>query len=184
MRNTVAGLIREGRFSEAVSLDGAFLRRQPDAGSLIDDGGFESRDRDYGTNATPFDWMIWSGSASLDEADGRRIAISVDEQHRQGGVQRYVRLDPGQYRLSFSIQGDRNGPLGIALTAECVSPRSALGASPRQPLSGDGWERRSFDFAVPDACPLVVLQIRPFGEPLQADALIDDIKLERRENAG
>ena len=39
LRNTVAGLIREGRFSEAVSLDGAFLRRQPDAGSLIDDGG-------------------------------------------------------------------------------------------------------------------------------------------------
>jgi hypothetical protein len=178
LRDTIAGLIATDRFAEALALDRQFIRRTPDPGSLIDDGGFEAID-DYRRKVTPFDWNIVR-NAVLDESGGQRSVFLTRDDRRVPIVRRIVPLVPGPYRLSYATKGDRDSPAAIGVLMRCVGADGTLASSPRQPLSTAGWETRAFDFAVPANCPLTMIDITSLARGGHAEAQFDNFAVQPR----
>jgi hypothetical protein len=178
LRDTIAGLIAARRFNEALALDREFIRRTPDTGSLIGDGGFDRLD-DYRTKVTPFDWTIVK-NAILDESGGQRSVLLTREDRRVPIVRRIVPLPPGAYRLSYATRGDRDSPAAIGILIRCVGRDDLLASSPRQPFSGAGWERRAVDFAVPDNCPLTIIDLTSLARGGHAEVQFDNFAITPR----
>jgi hypothetical protein len=178
LRDSIAGLIAANRFDEAVALDRAFVRRKPDPGSLIDDGGFD-RLEDYAGNGTPFDWTIIK-SAVLDESGGQRSVLLTREERRAPLVRRIVPLAPGSYRLSYAIKGDLESPAAIGILLRCTGRDANLASSSRQPLSGSGWQTRAIDFAVPLDCPLITIDLTSMARGDHAEAQFDNFAITQR----
>jgi hypothetical protein len=175
LHDSLAGLIAEGRFEEAVALDRQFVSRTADAGSIIDDGGFDRITNDPG-DSTPFDWTPIK-SASLEQSGGQRSMLLTRTTHRQPLVRRLVPLSAGRYRLAYSVKGDADSPASIGVTVRCIGSRTDLGASSREPLSSPQWHRRSFLFMIPDDCPLTILELTGFRGSDESEAQFDDIKI-------
>jgi len=177
LRDAILGLIAAGHYAEAVALDRRFIRRNPDPGSLLDDGGFELEDSDYQARATPFDWAIDPRSAEVDPSGGqRRIAVFATGSP-DPALQRFVALPAGHYRLKFAVSGPPDTGQSLRFAATCTS-FGVLGSSPPLPLASENWETRSFDFDVPVGCGLVKLTLER-ERPGSSVARIDDVRLER-----
>jgi hypothetical protein len=178
LRDAILGLIAAGRPDEAVALDRRFIRRNPDPGSLLDDGGFELDDSDYQARATPFDWAIDPRSAEVDRSGGqRRIAVSATGSP-DPALQRFVALPTGRYRLQFAVSGPPDTGPSLRFAAECTGSGGMLGNSPQTSLASENWQTRGFDFNVPAGCGLLKLTLGRV-RPGSSVALIDDIRLLR-----
>jgi O-antigen ligase len=176
LRDAIAGLISARRYLEAVQIDRRFVRRAADAGSLLEDGGFELTATDYQSRATPFDWAIDARSAAVDSTgEGRRIALFATGSP-DPALRRFVGLPAGRYRLAFAISGPPDSGSSLRFAAACAASAVVLGESPQQPLVDGEWQSRGFDFAVPARCGLVELTVRR-TQPGSADALIDNVRL-------
>ena len=173
LHDTLTGLIEAGRYDEAVALDRQFIRRKPDAGSLIDDGGFDRVVRDRG-DYTPFDWTPIK-SASLEQSGGQRSMLLTRTTHRQPLVRRLVPLAPGHYRLTYMVKGDAQSPASIGIRVSCIGTRGSLGLSSPAPLPNPDWQRRSFDFTVPAGCPLLALDLTNLPGSQESEAQFDNI---------
>jgi hypothetical protein len=180
LADTIAGLISERRYQEALRLDRTFVRRRPDPGSLIDDGGFELENTDYLRGVTPFDWVLSEGTAALDRSHGRR-SMSLTSEGSRGfpAVTRYVPIGPGSYTLRYQIQGDRAAPAYLGISVICASSGALLGSSGPAPLQTSGWESRSFQFTVPADCGLAKITLNAAKSDPSVDALMDDIVISR-----
>jgi tetratricopeptide (TPR) repeat protein len=178
LRDGILGLIAAGRYAEAVALDRRFVRRTPDPGSLLDDGGFELADSDYQARATPFDWAIDPRSATVDRSDGHRSIAIFGTGSPDPALRRFVALKTGRYRLQFGISGPPESGQSLQFAAECTGSGGMLGNSPDVSLASENWQTGEFDFAVPAGCGLVKLTVRRV-RPSSSDALIDDVRLRR-----
>ncbi|MEO7366066.1 MAG: O-antigen ligase family protein [Sphingomicrobium sp.] len=178
LRDAIAGLIAAGRYADAIALDRRFVRRRPDAQSLLDDGGFELEESDYQSRATPFDWAIDPRSAELDQASaGRRIAVFATGS-ADPALQRFVALPVGRYRLQFAVSGPADTGSSLRFAAECTGSIGMLGSSPQVPLGSAAWQIRGFDFRIPAQCGLLKFTLRRV-RPGSSTALIDDVRLLR-----
>lgn len=178
LRDAMLGLVAAGHATEAVALDRRFIRRNPDPGSLLDDGGFEREDSDYRSRATPFDWTIDPRSAEVDRSDGqRRIAIFATGSP-DPALQRFVALPAGHYRLQFAVSGPPDTGPSLRFAVECMGSGGMLGSSPQTSLANENWQARGFDFSVPAGCGLLILTLRRMS-PGTSQALIDDVRLLR-----
>jgi hypothetical protein len=178
LRDAILGLIAAGRDDEAVALDRRFVRRSPDPGSLLDDGGFELEDSDYQARATPFDWAIDPRSAAVDRSGGQgRIAISATGSP-DPALERFVALPTGRYRLQFAVSGPPDTGPSLRFAAECTGSGGVVGSSPQESLASENWQARAFDFDVPAGCGLVKLTLKR-ARPGSSDALIDEVRLLR-----
>jgi len=175
LHDTLTGLIAEGRYDQAVALDRQFVARKPDPGSLMDDGGFDrvvhGRD-DY----TPFDWVPIK-NASLEQSGGQRSMLLSRTSHRQPLVRRLVPLAPGPYRLTYMLKGDAQSPASIGIRVRCVGVRGNLGLSSSAPLPNPDWQRRSFDFEVPDSCPLIIVDLTSLRGSEESEGQFDNIAI-------
>lgn len=176
LRDTIRGLVAAGRYGDAIGLDRQFVRRRADAGSLIDDGGFELRDVDYGFTATPFDWNVAPGAAALDQSQGRRsIAVTFDGNRKLVPVDRYVPLAPGKYRLEYVVKGEPGAGTFLGAKVYCAKSKAEIGSAPALPLAGISWQKRQFEFTVPADCGLARVTIGPFDGARPSEALFDDV---------
>ena len=175
LRDTIGGLIAEGRFSEALALDREFVKRTQDQGSLIDDGGFELRN-DYRKDVTPFDWTIVK-SAILDQSGGRKSMLLTRDERRSPRVRRFIALPAGQYRISYLMNGEPDSAKSLGVRIRCAGARNDLAMSPREPLAGRGWEKRAFPFAVPSGCPLTLVELTVLPGATNAEAQFDDFEI-------
>ena len=177
LRDAIAGLIAAGRIADAIALDRRYIRRIPDAGSLLDDGGFELADSDYQTRATPFDWAIDPRSAEIDRSGGqRRIAVFANGSP-DPALRRFIALSAGRYRLQFALSGPADAGASLQFAAICATSGAPLGASPPA-QAGENGQAVAFDFEVPAGCGLVLFTMRRL-QAASSDALIDDVRLER-----
>lgn len=180
LADTIAGLISEGRYDDALRLDRAFVRREPDAGSLLDDGGFELAGTDYVRGVTPFDWTIGEATATLDRSNGRRsMALTTEGSRGLAAVTRYVPLESGAYLFRYRVQGDRDAPASLGISVACASTGALLGRSDPAPLQTDTWQPRAFRFQVPASCALVKISFDAGKSDPSVDALFDDILISR-----
>jgi O-antigen ligase len=178
LRDAIQGLITDGRYSEAIALDRRFVRRSPDPDSLLDDGGFELRSSDYQAHATPFDWTIDPRSAEVAWSEGqRRIAVFATGSP-DPAVRRFLALPAGHYRLQFAIRGPPDAGSSLRFAAVCTAAGGMVGSSPQSALPSEDWQTAAFDFDVPARCGLLELDLRRLRTG-SADALIDDVRLER-----
>jgi hypothetical protein len=174
LRDPLASLVAARRYAEAADLDKRYLPRTPDEGSMIDDGGFERGD--YGKNATPFDWNIVKGT-TLEHSGGSNSLLLIRDERYVPLVTRLVALAPGQYRLAYSMKGEPNSAMSLGFRVGCVGSKEDIAASSRQPLAGEGWEKRAFVFSVPADCPLTSLKLTAFESAGHAEAQFDDVKI-------
>lgn len=178
LRDAIQGLIAAGRYSDAIALDRRFVRRSPDPDSLLDDGGFELRSSDYQAHATPFDWTIDPRSAEVAWSEGqRRIAVFATGSP-DPAVRRFLALPAGRYRLQFAIRGPPDAGSSLRFAAVCTTAGGIVGSSPQSALPSEDWQTAAFDFDIPAGCGLLELDLRRL-RPGSADALIDDVRLER-----
>jgi hypothetical protein len=180
LADTIAGLIDEGRYEDALRLDRAFVRRDPDAGSLIDDGGFELAGTDYVRGVTPFDWTVGEATAALDRSNGRRsMALTTEGSRGFIAVTRYVPLESGSYVFRYQVQGDRTAPASLGISIVCANSGAVLGRSDPAALQTGAWETRSLRFQVPAGCALVKISFEaPRSDP-SVNALFDNILISR-----
>jgi hypothetical protein len=169
------GLIRAGREAEAIDLDRRFVRRLPDQGSVIDDGGFERRDTDYLHNVSAFDWRISGNAAALDESEGRGSMAIAAGGRQPDAVERFVALAPAHYQLSYAIRGDTEAGNSVAITVHCRG--QVVGSSVKTPLGSAGWEARGFQFVIPASCPIARITIGAAQGAETVDALIDNVAI-------
>lgn len=177
LRDTIRGLIAAGRYGDAVALDRQFVRRTPDANSLIDDGGFELRNVDYRVSATLFDWNIVAGTAALDQSQGRRSMALTFDGNRAVPVERYVPLAPGKYRLEYMVKAEPEAGTFLGMRVYCAKSKAEIGTAPALPLEGISWQKRQFQFTVPADCGLARITIGPFDGARSSEALFDDVTI-------
>ena len=175
LRKTIENLIAARRFSEAIQLDRAFVRRTADAGSVIDDGGLNFATEDYRRSLTPFDWMLPTDQATMDESGGERSILAM----ANGGIaaHRYVALAPGNYEVSYEMSGDRQAPASLGMTVRCNNDDRELGSSDHQPLDSGQHSLRSFQIAVTRDCAIIHIMVGQFWPGTEQSLLIDNIKV-------
>lgn len=175
LRQTIASLIAVRRFDEAIQLDRAFVRRTADAGSLIDDGGLTFATEDYRRNLTPFDWMLPTDQATMDESGGQRSILVT----ANGGIaaHRYVALAPGNYEVSYEMSGDPQAPASLGVTVRCNNDDRELGSSDHQPLGSGKHSLRKFQIAVTPDCAIVHIMVGQFWPGTEQSLLVDNIKV-------
>jgi len=178
LRDAILGLIAAGRASEAVALDRRFVRRHPDPGSLLDDGGFELEDSDYQFRATPFDWAIDPRSAEIERFGGQRMVAVFATGSPDPALRRFIALRAGHYRMQFAVSGPPDTHTSLQFAARCATSGAMLGSGPQIRLPGERRQMGAFDFDVPAGCGLIELTLRRL-RPGSSDALIDDMRLER-----
>jgi hypothetical protein len=176
LRDAIMGLIDARRYKEAASLDRRFIRRIPDAGSLLDDGGFDLEHSDYEYQATPFDWTIDPRGATIEEAGGQRYIVILPAVSPDPALRRFVALSPARYRLEFSISGEADGAPAPQLSVICAGTGATIGTSANNPVIAGPRQARTLDFDVPIDCGLVLLAFRRV-QPGLSVALIDDVRL-------
>jgi len=176
LRDAIMGLIDARRYDEAAALDRRYIRRIPDPGSLLDDGGFDLEHSDYEYHATPFDWTIDPRGAAVEEAGGQRYIIILPAVSPDPPLRRFVALQPANYRLEFGISGEADGGQAPRLSVNCAASGAVLGKSADAPLPGGQRQVRALEFNVPADCGLVLLTFRrtQLGTSV---ALIDDVRL-------
>lgn len=185
IRGAQRNLIAAGRFAEAVELDRQFIKRKPDTGSLIDDGGFDRPIGYYQSDSGALDWWIGvmgHGSAEIDKSGGNPSAAIVAQGiGRAFPMVRHVALAPGRYRLRYSMRGEASSPELVGIGIACVTAPNQWTTSSTAPLGSAGWEQRSLDFTVAPGCPLVRIGLGSLGEaPQPSEAQFDDLRLTRR----
>ena len=180
LNGAVTALIEAGRARDAALLDRSLGKRKPDSGSLIDDGDFSNTADALATGMhTPFDWEIsttGSTTGSIDSAGNPRLIVSVNAGAPKWAAQRFVYLNPGAYRLSYSTRGGAEAGHATGVEIWChKGPRIAR--SPATDLAEGRWSRRTLDFRIEPGCNLIVLRIGSFEPDVQTDAEFDDISL-------
>ena len=179
LRDGIMGLIKARRFKEAAALDRRYVTRSPDQGSLIDDGGFELEQSDYQLHATPFDWAIDPRAAAVEVVAGQRHVAIFAVGAPDPALRRYLALPPGPYRLEYSTSGPPDAARTLRLAAACAATGAAIGKSSDAATAETGRQEQAFEFDVPADCGLVQLTLQRV-QPGSADALVDDVSLQRR----
>ncbi len=179
LRDSIAGLVAEKRFAEAVALDRRFISRSSDPGSLIGDGQFEAGRSDYLTNATPFDWTIDPRVAALDNSDrGRSIVILSGSASSHPALGRLVPLPPGDYALLYNLKADASAANTIRVRTQCASSGAEITGEAPASTSQGAWQEQRLNFTVPAGCGLVNIAILRAGK-LEEDVFIDDAAVRR-----
>jgi hypothetical protein len=175
LRQTMASLIAARRFNEAIQLDRAFVRRTADAESVIDDGGLTFATEDYRRNLTPFDWMLPTDQATMDESGGQRSILVT----ANGGIaaHRYVALAPGNYEISYEMWGDPQAPANLGLTVRCNNDDRELGSSDHQLLVSGQHSLRRFQITVTPDCAIIHIMMGQFWSGTEQSLLVDNIKV-------
>jgi hypothetical protein len=179
IRMAVDGLIARRRFGDAIALHTMVAKRPP--GLPLDDGGFERPDNYYRVGSTPFEWMIHPlshSSASLDESEGRSMTVSTVGQTAQSPLFRYVPLDPGAYRLSYSVRGEPTSPAAIVTRIACAPAFDPIAQSASQPLRSRDWQTREVTFRIGPECPVISIGVGGVGGEA-GEAQFDNFRLER-----
>lgn len=178
LRDAILGLINERRYDDAMALDRRYVRRSHDPDSLLDDGGFELEESDYQLRATPFDWAIDPRAAAVEQVGGRRHIVVFAAGSPDPALRRFLALPAGQYRLEFLASGPLDVGQTVRFAAQCAASGTTIGASGGDSLTGEGWQKRDFEFEVPANCGLVELTLRRV-QPGSSDALIDAVSVRR-----
>lgn len=176
-RMAIEGLIERRRYDDAAALHTLVAGRRPLL--PLDDGGFERPDRFYRAGSTPFDWVIRpvsNSTATLDESEQRSISVSTSGRAAQAALRRYVLVEPGSYRLAFSVRGEPNSAQFVGVSIACPPDARPIAQSSRDPLPNRDWQRRAMTFTVPAGCPLVSIGVGGFGSE-SSDAQFDNFEL-------
>lgn len=182
-RVAIDGLIARRRFADAAALHQLVARRAPVL--PMEDGTFERPDAFYRNGSTPFDWTIRLGSsstASLDESEGRSMTVATTGRTAQAAVRRYVLLEPGAYRLSYSMRGEPSSPAQVGVRIACAPGTASIGESARDPLPGRGWQTRRMDFSTGADCPLIGIELGGLGGE-SGEAQFDNFVLQRADRS-
>lgn len=184
IRGAQRDLIAQGDYAVAIRLDQTILRRKPDAGSLIDDGGFNRPLTFYQGLGSALDWAIGvmpGASASLDSSGGNpSVAIAADGWGQGGPMFRHIPLAPGRYRLRYAMRGEPDSPELVGILVGCATRLNQWTTSLPVPLRSTGWEQRQFDFTVSPDCPLVRLALGSISQgSVPREAQFDDLRLTR-----
>jgi hypothetical protein len=178
LRDAIMGLINVRRYEEAAALDRRHVRRSPDPGSLIDDGGFELRDSDYRLRATPFDWAIDPRGATVEQAEGNHYVVILAAGSPDPALRRFLALSSGAYRVEYKVTGPEDIDRTMRFAVKCAASGATIGGDPQFGPAEDGWQTRTLVFQVPPDCGLTELSVRRTG-PSSSVALIDDVVLVR-----
>lgn len=175
----VEGLIERRRFAEAASLHAMVAGRPP--ALPMDDGGFERPDKFYRLGSTPFDWMIKvvpSSTATLDESEGRSMTVATSGGVAQAALRRHVLVEPGSYRLTYSVRGEPTSTELVGVRVNCPPDPRVIAESSRQPLGSRGWNRRSIEFRIGPDCPVASIGVGGLGGEAGV-AQFDDFDIQR-----
>ena len=178
-RSTISRLIEGKRHAEALEIYRQIRGGRGD--QLLDDGGFDRPVEDYRDNSTAFDWLLRpmsSGTATIDEGDGRYLFLQSDGNAARPLLQRYVAVAPGSYRLIYMRRGEAESPDAIGIRIRCADGRQ-IGASSEEPLQSSEFERREIRFNVDQNCPMISLLFLGEAVGRPASAEFDDFSLGR-----
>ena len=184
IRVAVEGLIARGRFQEAAALH-AMTARDAARDELLGDGTFDRSDMFYRKDGSPFDWTIRqvsTASANLDESEGRSMTVSTNGRAPETALHRYVRLDPGAYRLSYSVRGETNAPAALGVRLSCAPRPEPIAESSRAPLAPGGWQERHVEFRIGADCPILAIGLGGFANGA-GEAQFDNFRLRRIDAA-
>ena len=175
LRDTITALIAAHQASEAIELDRRFVRRVPDSGSVMDDGGLQFATDDYRRNVTPFDWSLVTDQATMDETGGQRSILATASGTLT--AQKYVAIRPGEYFVAYDVWGDRQAPATIGVKVVCNRYDRVLGESDRQPLTTDKPVVRRFPIKVTADCPLIRIMVGQFWPGSDVNLQFDNVKI-------
>jgi hypothetical protein len=178
LRDAIMGLISERRYDQAVALDRRYVRRSRDPESLIDDGGFELQQSDYVSDATPFDWMIDSRGAGIEEAGGHRSIIVFAAGSPDPALRRFLPLAAGSYRIEYRLAGPPEDDRTLRFAARCAASAAVIGSSGESSMAVEHGDRRSFEFTVPPGCGLVSLTLVRVQQGSE-DVIVDDVSVQQ-----
>lgn len=182
-RVAIDGLIARRRFAEAAALHRMVAGRAPVL--PLEDGTFERGDAFYRNGSTPFDWTIRltsNSTASLDESEGRSMTVSTTGQRAQAAVRRYVLVEPGAYRLGYTMRGEPGSPGLVGVRVACAPGARPIAQSARDSLASRGWEARQIAFRASADCPLLSIELGGSGGE-SGEAQFDNFQLQRIDRA-
>ncbi|MER9952308.1 tetratricopeptide repeat protein [Mesorhizobium sp. M0047] len=133
-------------------------------GGYIFNGGFEPV-----RSGKPFDWQVhdrsgleitFAGSRDVGESDSGAIVRFLNTPVKNAGLQQYVELPPGSYRISLTASGrNLKLPKGLFWSIRCADPASEI-ARFNIPAGTFNWQHLSLDFAIgTSACPMQLLRL-------------------------
>lgn len=157
----LARLVQVGKFAEAQQLASDLGLRRSHAGSMLYNGDFAATPL-----LAPFDWQLsalGNLGASIDNND-KRMTVSAISGASGAAAKQLLRLEPGSYRLSWSLSSETPfEPGAIVAQLRCADPRVQVAPPPAVPLtsgkreagwtvaeSGCQWYWFSIDATVPD----------------------------------
>lgn len=134
--------------------------------------------------APPFNWTFLANE--IGAVDRTKGSISISYYGRQPGElgNQLLVLPPGNYRLTFSIGGNKatDGGPGLAWTLNCDGQENPLLLDARAATSTGASQRIGADFAVPANCPAQWLRLvgNPGQFPTTMSATIQHISIQPR----
>lgn len=172
LNDTIRDLLNQARYQEAIDLDRRFVRRLPDRGSVMDDGGFARPADDYRRRVTPFDWAFTNDEGTVDESGGdHSLVATASNEVGRVIIQKYVALRPGAYVLRYEQWGDPAAATALGAKIICNVYGRELGSSEPRPLASRE-ETRKIALTIGPDCPTIRLmlgQFWPGGGHLQFD---------------
>jgi hypothetical protein len=107
----------------------------------------------------------------VEQSGSRRVLVpGTDGRRRQELVHKYIALAPGVYTLGYSMQGEREAPAALGISAYRARSSGPLASSSSDPLEGSNFARRDLHFTATTAGPLVLLafEAKRTERPLEA----------------
>jgi len=175
-RSLIAHLIKTKAFDQAVQVDRLVAGERVHSGNWLDDGSFDRPADEYVTDSTPFDWQIHKGrgtTGSIEPAPPSVLIAETDGEKAGIVANRYVRLPPGSYRLTYRVRSD--APDAFRVRMACANAVGTLAQD--QPSRSSDFSPRSVEMTVPAGCQLARLFIENLPTGASTTAEFDSFQL-------
>jgi hypothetical protein len=162
-------LVNAGDYARAKAIWTRFTATRD--GELIHDAAFSDR-----TAPPPFNWALTSSTVGMAERQpGGRLHIVFFGQEDGFLASQLLLLEPGRYRLSLQLIGDRVRARSLNWSIWCDKAPAPI-ASVTLDVAAGGWT-----FQVPAGCPAQWIKLSGASGDIsqQADVMISALKLEK-----
>lgn len=177
-KGLISYFLAGSQWAKAVQVYSLVVPRRGSADLILDDGGFDRTAEDYALQSTPFDWQTVKGgpvSSNIETFPPSRLVLDSSGETNSIGAERYVVVNPGNYRMTFMSRSDNAESFRLRLLCMNSSKEVAV-SSIRQSSS---FTPNAVRFTVPANCPLVRLVLEGLPNGVPATGEFDDFEMKR-----